>query len=162
MIDLDKSRLLSRATWFAALVVPAIACTEPRRVDSATPSPTAPIDARIEVSDSLAHPGSDLLVTVRFVGGSVASTTARLLYDTTGVELLGEQTLDDGATRVMNAQPGVIRFAGVASKGFANGRVYVWRFAVRRTESIRALRLVVDEAHTVARADAAAALSRKP
>jgi uncharacterized membrane protein len=99
---------------------------------------------------------------VRFVGTPIASATARLLYDTTGVELVREEPIDDGATRVMNAQPGVVRFAGVAANGFVDGRVYSWRFVVRRAAAMRTLRLVIDETHTVSRADAAASLSRKP
>jgi hypothetical protein len=114
------------------------------------------------LSDSLAAPGSEVVVTVRIVGAPLASATARLLYDSTGVELVREEPIDDGATRVMNPQAGTVRFAGVAASGFVEGRVYAWRFIVRRTASLRALRLVVDEAHTLSRADATASLSRKP
>lgn len=165
MIPCTDSRLPRRALIAATavmLALPAFACTEPRRANQSPPAPTAPLDARLELSDSLAAPGADVIVTVRFTGSPIASATARILYDTTGVTLLGEEELHDGATRVMNAQPGMIRFAGVDASGFAQGRVYAFRFAVRRTASIRALQLVVDEAHTVSRADAAASLSRKP
>lgn len=106
--------------------------------------------------------GSEVVVTARLVGTPIASATARLLYDTAGVQLVREEPLDDAATRVMNPQPGVIRFAGVAASGFVNGRVYAWRFAVRNSTALFGLRLVVDEVHTVSRADAAASLSRKP
>lgn len=156
-------RCTLRAAAFAIpIFISAFACTEPRRVAPAKPAQAAPLDARLELSDSLAAPGTDVVVTVRFTGSPIASATARILYDTTGVTLLGEQQLDDGATRVMNAQPGVIRFAGVAASGFAAGRVYAFRFAVRRTAAMRAMTLVVNEAHTVTRADAAASLTRKP
>ncbi|HMA25760.1 MAG: hypothetical protein ACM37U_04440 [Gemmatimonas sp.] len=151
-----------RVACAIALLALAFACTEPQHTERSKPSPLPALDARIELSDSLADPGSEVVVTVRLVGTPVASTTARLLYDATGVELVREESIDDGATRVMNPQPGVIRFAGVAANGFAGGRVYSWRFVVHRTAAIRTLRLMVDEAHTVARADAAASLSRKP
>ena len=138
------------------------ACTEPRHVDQSKPTPTPALDARIDLSDSLAAPGSEVIVTARLVGAQVASATARLLYDTTGAQLVREEPIDDGATRVMNPQPGVLRFAGVSTTGFVNGRVYAWRFVVRRTSAMLALRLVVDEAHTISRADATASLSRRP
>lgn len=156
------TRVARRSLRAIVLALPAFACTEPRRAERAQPAPTAPIDARLELSDSLAAPGSNVVVTVRFTGAPIASVTGRLLYDTTGVSLLGDAPITDGATRVMNPQSGVVRFAGVAAGGFADGRAYAFRFAVRRTDALRAVRLVVDEAHTVARADAAASLSRTP
>jgi hypothetical protein len=146
----------------AAILALSFACTEPQHADRSRPTPTPALDARIDLSDSLAAPGSEVVATVRLFGAPVASATARLLYDTTGVQLVREEPIDDGATRVMNPQPGVLRFAGVATNGFVDGRVYAWRFIVRRTAAMLALRLVVDEAHTISRADAAASLSRKP
>jgi len=50
----------------------------------------------------------------------------------------------------------------VTATGFVDGRVYAWRFVVRRASAMLALRLVVEEAHTISRADATASLSRKP
>ena len=138
------------------------ACTEPQHADRSKPSPVPALDARIDVSDSLAAPGADVLVTARLVGSPVASVTARLLYDSTGLALLHEEQIADSAIRVMNPQPGIVRFASVAANGFVDGRVYAWRFAVRRTTAIRTLRLVIDETHTVSRTDAAPSLSRKP
>jgi uncharacterized membrane protein len=144
------------------LLVSSFACTEPQHTDRSKPSPTPALDARLELSDSLAKAGDEITVTARLVGTPVASATARLLYDTTGVELVREETFDDGATRVMNPQPGALRVAAVATNGFVDGRLYTWRFAVRRAAAIRSFRLAIDEAHTVSRADAAASLSRKP
>ena len=162
MTTTSLSRALRRHALAAPLVALCFACTEPQHADRSKPTPLPALDARIELSDSLAAPGSEVVVTVRIVGAPLASATARLLYDSTGVELVREQPIDDGATRVMNPQPGAVRFAGVAANGFVEGRVYAWRFIVRRSASLRALRLVVDEAHTLSRADATALLSRKP
>jgi hypothetical protein len=156
------SRAVRRGALAATLVALCFACTEPQHADRSKPAPLPAVDARVELSDSLAAPGSEVVVTVRIVGAPLASATARLLYDSTGVELVREEPIDDGATRVMNPQPGTVRFAGVAANGFVEGRVYAWRFIVRRTASLRALRLVVDEAHTLSRGDATASLSRKP
>lgn len=146
----------------AALLVSSFACTEPQHVDRSKPSPTPALDARIELSDSLAKPGDEIVVTARLVGTPVASATARLLYDTTGVQLVREETFDDGATRVMNPQPGALRVAALAANGFVDGRLYTWRFTVQRATAIRSFHLVIDEAHTISRADAAASLSRTP
>jgi len=162
MTSLFSSRARRASALAAALVALGSACTEPRHVDQSKPTPTPTLDARIDLSDSLASPGSEVIVTARLVGAKVASATARLLYDTTGAQLIREEPIDDGATRVMNPQPGVLRFAGVTATGFVDGRVYAWRFVVRRTSAMLAFRLVVDEAHTISRADATASLSRKP
>jgi hypothetical protein len=156
------SRPVRRGALAATLVALCFACTEPQHADRSKPAPLPAVDARVELSDSLAAPGSEVVVTVRIVGAPLASATARLLFDSTGVELVREEAIDDGATRVMNPQPGTIRFAGVATNGFVDGRVYAWRFLVRRAASLRALRLVIDEAHTLSRTDATASLSRKP
>jgi len=153
---------LRRSPCAIALLVLGFACTEPQHADRSKPTPSPALEARIDLSDSLPTPGSEVVATMRFIGAPVASTTARLLYDTAGVQLVGEVSIDDGATRVMNPQPGVLRFAGVAANGFVDGRVYAWRFMVRRTAAMLALRLVIDEAHTMSRADAATSLARKP
>jgi len=161
-MSIINDRLAWRRMTYAVPLMLVFACTEPQHADRSKPSPIPVLDARIDVSDSLAAPGAEVLVTARLVGSPVASVTARLLYDSTGVELLHEEQITDGAIRVMNPQPGIVRFASVAANGFADGRVYAWRFTVRRTAAIRTLRLVVEETHTVSRTDAAPSLSRKP
>ena len=145
-----------------ALAMAITACTDPQLAGGSRPSPSPALEARLDLSDSLPSAGKTVVVTARFVGTPIASATARLVYDTAGVQLIGEEPIDDTATRIMNPQPGVIRFAGVAANGFVGGRVYAWRFVVRNSTSLFALRLVVDEVHTVSHADAAASLASKP
>jgi len=140
----------------------AAACTEPRRADQAKPTPSPQPEARIELSDSLAAPGSEVDVTVRVVGARLASMTARLAYDSTGMRFVREETVADGATRVANPQPGLVRFAAIAQNGFSEGRVYTLRFAVLHAGGLRSLQLSTDEAHSVSQADLRPALSRKP
>jgi hypothetical protein len=89
----------------------------------------------------------------------VASITARLAYDSTAFRFVGEDTLSDGATRVMNPTPGLIRFAAIAPSGFMNGQLYVMRFAVMRPSPVESLRLTVDELHTTAQTNAMASLT---
>jgi hypothetical protein len=155
-------RALWRQALLPALAIFGVACTEPQHADRSGPSPTPALDARIELSDSLPKAGDDIVVTARFVGTPIASATARLFYDTTGVQFVREESFDDGATRVMNPQTGALRVAAVAPSGFVEGRLYAWRFTVHRATAVRSFRLSIDEAHTVSRADAAASLSRKP
>jgi len=152
-------RRVARMWWCVALCV---ACTEPQHADRSKPAPLPALEVRLDLSDSLAAPGSEVVVTARIVGALLASATARLSYDTTGVAFLREEPIADGATRVMNPQPGVVRVAGVAANGFVDGRVYALRFVVRQTSALHSFHLAVDEAHTLARADATASLSRKP
>ena len=140
----------------------AAACTEPRRPEQTRAAPSPQAEARIELSDSLAAPGSEIDVTVRVVGARVGSMTARLAYDSSGVRFVREEALDDGATRVANPQPGLIRFAAIAPNGFADGRVYMLRFAVARPSALRAFQLSTDEAHSTSQSNLLPAMTRKP
>jgi len=152
-------RVASLALAGAAL---AVACTEPRRTDQAKTAPSPQPEARLELSDSLAAPGVEVDVTVRVVGARLASMTARLSYDSTAMRFVGEQSLGDGATRVANPQPGLVRFAAIAPAGFAEGRVYTLRFTVMRSSGLRSFQLSTDEAHGVSQANLVPVLTRKP
>ena len=140
----------------------AAACTEPRRADQAKTVPSPQPQARLELSDSLAGPGTEVDVTVRVVGARLASMTARLSYDSTGIRFVREQSLSDGATRVANPQPGLVRFAAIAPNGFGDGVVYTLRFSVVRSSGLRSFQLSTDEAHSVANANLVPVLTRKP
>ena len=151
-------------TWaiVAGAALAAAACTEPRRADQAKPAPSLQPEARLELSDSVAAPGTEISVTVRVLGARLASMTARLTYDSSGVRFVREESISDGATRVANPQPGLVRFAAIAPNGFAEGRVYTLRFSVVRASAIRSFQLTTDEAHSVSQANLVPALTRKP
>jgi cohesin domain-containing protein len=152
-----------RASLFVGgVVLAAAACTEPRRTDQAKPAPSLQPEARVELSDSLAAPGTEVDVTVRVVGARLASMTARLAYDSSGMHFVREESVSDGATRVANPQPGLVRFAAIAPNGFADGRVYTLRFSVVRSSALRSFQLSTDEAHSVSQANLVPALTRKP
>jgi hypothetical protein len=104
-----------------------------------------------------------VIVTVRATGAPLASATGRLVYDSTGLEFVSEESLSDGVTRAINPAAGQLRFAAIAPEGFADGRVHALRFKVLNTAALRGVRLVIDEAHTLTRTDVTAALmSRTP
>jgi hypothetical protein len=88
--------------------------------------------------------------------------TARLSYDSTAMRFLREEATGDGATRVANPQPGLVRFAAIAPNGFADGRVYTLRFSVVRASGLRSFQLSTDEAHSITQANLVPALMRKP
>ena len=140
----------------------AAACTEPRRAEPTKTAPSPQAEARLELSDSVAAPGTEVDVTVRVVGARLASMTARLSYDSTGIRFVREQSVSDGATRVANPQPGLVRFAAIAPNGFADGRVYTLRFSVVRSSALRSFQLSTDEAHSITQANLVPALTRKP
>ncbi len=139
----------------------AVACTEPHKAVPLETAPVPALEARIELSDSAARPGAEVRATVRVVGSTVASVTARLAYDSAGLEFAREEAIEDGATRVTNPAPGLLRFAAIAPRGFPDGRLYTFRFTVRRTASLQSLRVLVDELHTATHADARAALLQR-
>jgi len=160
LIHVTNRRVPALIVFGAALA--AAACTEPRRAEQAKPAPSVQPEARIELSDSLAASGTEVDVTVRVVGARLASMTARLAYDSSGMRFVREETIGDGATRVANPQPGLVRFAAIAPNGFAEGRVYTLRFSVVRSSALRSFQLSTDEAHSVSQANLVPALTRKP
>lgn len=151
-----------RASLIFAAIALAAACTEPRKADQAKTAPSPQPEARLELSDSLAAPGAEIDVTVRVTGARLASMTARLSYDSSAMHFLREEALSDGATRVVNPQPGLVRFAAIAPNGFGEGRVYTLRFSVVRASGLRSFQLSTDEAHSVSQANLVPALTRKP
>lgn len=150
---------LRRHAARAAFVVASLnGCTEPRQADVAKPMPASALVARVELSDSSAAPGEVVVATLRLSGPSVAAATLRLAYDSTGLAFAGEDSLSDGAMRVVNPMPGLVRVAAMAPNGIAGGRVHALKFTVGRTSALRSMKLSVDEAHSASGADLAAQL----
>ena len=140
-----------RAT--VALLVVVAACTEPAMRDAAP----APVQPALELlfSHASATPGSTLSVTVHLRDAGavhIASYTARVSYDTTSLAFVGEGASDDGAMRASNAVKGQVRLAGALEHGFADGVLTTLRFLVRGGDPDAALRVSVDELHSVAHA----------
>jgi hypothetical protein len=150
-------RRVALSAWAAAFIA---GCTEPRRADRDVVPAQAP-SARLELSDSAAAPGTVVRVTVRLTGPAVSSATARIVYDSTGLQFVDEELVDDGATRVVNPQPGLLRFAAIAPNGFMAGRVHALRFMVHRTAALAQMQLVVDEMHVLSGAAAVPSLLRR-
>ena len=147
-----------------AVLLVAVACTEPvvSRV-AAAPDPT--LAAGLVLSDSAPSVGSSVEVYARVESAApslVGSFTARIRYDTTALRFVEEIAAADGSTRATNATAGLVRFAGAATNGLPGGHLGGYRFLVLRPQAVRTLQLVVDEIHTVARADAASILHIVP
>ena len=137
----------------AALIVAAAACTE--QASTASPVVQRVQPARLVLTDSSAAVGASVDVFADAVlpaNGVVGSFTARIRFDSTSLRFDGELPLDDGAMRASNASPGMLRVAGAAQAGFANGRLAAYRFVVLRANGARTLALTMDELHTVERA----------
>jgi hypothetical protein len=118
------------------------------------------------LSDSAARTGSPVHAIVQVTGAgaaSIASLTGRLAYDSTALRFTGEvvPATPDGAMRVSNPTPGLVRLAALSVKGgFAGGEAYRLRFEVLRDGGLASLRLTIDEMHTVEHADAVAPRER--
>ena len=154
MISLE--RRLVRALIAVAATTIAYGCTEP--VQSAPPKTPidAPLEARLEPGDRSPQVGSIVRVALALKGGhasDVASFTARIAYDPTRLRYLDEVAIEDGATRVINPQHGVLRVAGIAPAGFPDGKLSVVRFTVLGRDALSSLRLTVDEMHTATNGD---------
>ncbi|MEP6494909.1 MAG: hypothetical protein ABJF01_19640 [bacterium] len=139
-----------------AAVMVVAACTEPRTPQRTTVASPA-LEARLELSDSLPRAGSEITVRVLLRGDAaakIASFTERLSYDTAGLRYVDEVALTDGATRVSNPAPGLIRSAGMHAGGFTNGVLAEYKFVVVDPAAVRRLSLVLDELHELNHTDA--------
>lgn len=137
-----------------ALLVVVAACTEPVAHDVAP----APVQPALELlfADASAARGSEVRVTVHLRDAGavrVSSYTARVSYDTTSLAFVGEDAANDGAMRASNAEKGQVRLAGALDDGFAGGNLTTLRFIVHGGDPRSALRVSVNELHTVAHAN---------
>ncbi|MEO8337595.1 MAG: hypothetical protein ABI664_21645 [bacterium] len=139
-------------------------CTEPVASKSST-TPEKIAEAQLILSDSAPVAGRTVDVFAQVTAATpdvVGSYTARIRYDTTALRYEQELTIADDALRATNATSGQLRFAGAAPKGLPSGRLAGYRFLVLRPNATQSLQLVVEELHTVARANAASQLRAMP
>jgi hypothetical protein len=151
----NRHRLVRALVAIPAAMV-AAACSEPVQSKRPRVPGDGPLEARLEPADVSARVGAVVPVALTVRGGSaseVASFTARIAYDSTRLRYEGEVTMQDGAMRVINPQPGLLRVAGIAPSGFSDGQLSAVRFSVLRADGLSSLRLTVDEMHTAAHAD---------
>ncbi len=139
----------------------ALACTEPMRGRPAAAASATSL--RLVVNPSRA-PGDDTvrvsLMAFGFGVHPVASYTVRVGFDTLALRFVGEVETNAAATRASNAQSGLLRAAGIALQGFADGQLAMFAFVPRSGSTLLpAITLDVQELHRIDRSDAAAGLS---
>ncbi|MEP6989691.1 MAG: cohesin domain-containing protein [bacterium] len=161
---MTNAAVLRIAAGAGAFLIALASCTE--LASTKAPDVTAPtLDAALVLSSTAPAPGSTVDVMAQ-IGPStralVGSYTARIRYDSTALRFQEELSIADGTTRATNATSGLVRFAGAAPAGIATGRLAGFRFLVLRADAVRSLQLVVDELHTVSRADAASLVRLAP
>ena len=158
-----RTRHLSRLARLGGVFM-VMACTEQATTKApGTPEPT--MDASLSVSNPSPEPGSTVDVFAQIgtaTPGLVGSFTARIRYDSTALRYQEEIPIADGTMRATNAASGLVRFAGAATAGVPAGRLAGYRFLVLRSGAVRTMQLVVDEIHTVTRADGASLLRALP
>jgi hypothetical protein len=154
----------ARVAVVAGLVLAANGCMEQASTKApGTPEPT--MDASLVLSSASPPAGSTVDVFAQIgtaTAGVVGSFTARIRYDTTYLRYAAEIPIVDQTMRASNATNGLVRFAGASVTGVTSGRLAGYRFVVLRPDAVRTLQLVVDELHTVARADATSMLRAAP
>lgn len=115
-----------------------------------------PSNAWIVVSDSAARAGSEVTVAAfasSEAGGAVGSFTARFLYDSLQLQVLGTDSISDQVLRAMNPIPGEHRIAGASAQGLPGGLLFRLRAKVIDPRGLRRLGLVIDEMHSIKFAD---------
>ena len=151
----------ARGAGAIALLGLSVACTEPVRTRAAANASTASL--RLVVAPS--HGGGDDTVRVSlmafgFGAKPVGSYTVRLQYDTAALRFAGESATKSAATRASNAQSGVLRAAGIAPQGFADGQLALFAFVPLGSKtSLPAITLDVQELHRADRTDAVTGLA---
>lgn len=148
-----------RAAVGALLAAVLTAGCNDERTSIAPPRPVAPAipsNAWIVVSDSTARAGSEVTVSAfasSEAGGAVGSFTARFLYDTLQLAVIGPDSIADGALRAVNPVPGEFRIAGASASGLPGGLLFRVRARVVDPRGLRRLGLVLDEMHSIKFAD---------
>ncbi|MCC6929132.1 MAG: hypothetical protein IT359_09100 [Gemmatimonadaceae bacterium] len=143
----------------AILALVAIAACADERASVAPPRPVPmPISANawILVSDTLARAGHEVTISAfarADSGGAVGSFTARFLYDSLQLQLIGPDSVSDAALRAVNPVVGEYRVAGAAARGIPEGLLFRMRARVIDRRGLRRLGLLVDELHSVSLAD---------
>jgi hypothetical protein len=155
-----SAQIFRHVSTIALVAAIAVGCNNDDVEPSARPdAPNAAqgIDAELVVSDLTPRAGSDVVVIVRLRRGAavghVASFTARVAYDTTRLQLIGEQQLDDGGTRMLNPAAGESRVAGIASAGFTSDELFGLQFKALSPTGLESLQVAFDEVHAVGGAD---------
>ena len=153
-------------TMVGVLLVLTTACAD-RSSAVITEPPTvqaASIAAYLSVSRSAVLTGDELTVSgnVRLGTGTprVGSYLARMAYDPTQLEFIGELPVDAGA-RAVNPQQGQITVAGASADGITSERLFAMRFKVIGAHPLTALQLDVQELNDVAYGARTASLQRK-
>lgn len=151
MQRLSSSRTL-RPFAGAALFLLAAACSERAAVAPPRPAPPAVAsNAWLALSDSTPSVGEEILVSAfarSEAGGPVGSYTARFLYDTLLLQVIGADSVTDGAMRAMNPVPGEFRLAGAAVRGMPDGLLFRVRARVLDRRGVQRMALLLDELHT--------------
>lgn len=131
----------------------ALACDDDTRAPLlAPPLPVSGSAAYLTVSDPHAATGAIVTVTAAVRGAQgmprVGAFTARLAYDATGLEYLGESELD-GGMRALNAraEPGgtFLIAAGASAEGFGDDRLFAVHFKVLNASALQSLSLDMSE-----------------
>lgn len=84
---------------------------------------------------------------------TIGSYTARIAFDTAGLELVREEPAIGDAVQVVNPLAGEVRAAGISEAGFSEGRLLTLRFRARRDGAIEGATLTLTEVHAIDRAD---------
>ena len=159
-----RTKQIARAVATAGLAFAVAGCTEQLSTKApGTPEPT--MDASLVLSTASPATGATVDVFAQIGPAApalVGSFTARIRYDSTALRYETELPLADQVLRATNATSGQVRFAGAASAGVTSGRLAGYRFLVLRPDGVRTLQLVIDELHTIARADAASMVRAMP
>lgn len=143
------------ALGLAATMFVLVSCSDDRA--SVAPPRPAPLpvsaNAWLLLSDSAARPGAELTLSAfakSDTGGAVGSFTARFLYDTLQLAVIGTDSVGDATLRAVNPTPGEYRVAGAAARGIPGGLLFRLRLRVIDARGLRRLGLLVDELHSVA------------
>lgn len=162
MINRSAHKNRRVGTVIAAAVLSA-SCSEANR-PTMIESPVPVVEAALVISDSVPPVGGSLTVSVRAIPeqGVVASYTANITYDAAALHYESEKAINGEGARASNSLPGLLRIAGAAPTGFADGVLGTYTFTALRANSTRSLTLIIDEMHMVTRLDAKAHLVLAP
>jgi hypothetical protein len=153
-----RARRVALLASTALTLVALAACTDER--EGVAPPRPVPLpvstNAWLLVSDTLARAGQEVTITA-FArpdsGGAVGSFSARFLYDSLQLRVVGPDSTNDAVLRAVNPIVGEYRVAGAAAKGIPDGVLFRVRATVVNPRGLRRLGLLLDELHSIALTD---------
>lgn len=154
----SRARSILRGASAVATTIAALACQYDHTETLASQRPTEEHNvARLVLSSLSVRGGDEVSATVEVHTTAdvkaIGSFTARIAFDSTVLELIGEEPASGDVVQVVNPMNGEARAAGISASGFSEAGLLRLRFRARRNGAIEQTFVTLTELHAIDRSD---------